>query len=139
MFRTLSQPGKTQAISAGLIVIVGLIIITPLCGALFHCHCDWPWLRFYFACNYFDAHAIHKCPWCASGLAGFVSITTTFILAVLAPLILKPTALSMKAIAIKVIFGLTIFILVATLSGALSAYTQQYPLGIGDFYTDKGT
>lgn len=124
---------KVKVIPAALTILTGLIIITPLCGLLFQCRCDWPWLNFYFECNYFHSEMSHKCPWCNSDLAGLGSIGVAMILAAVAALVFTPTAFATKTATImaKVAFGLTIFILVAVLTGALAAYSQNYPWGIG--------
>jgi len=130
----LSEPYKAGTIAAFLTALIGLVVITPLCGLLFQCHCDWPWLDFYFDCNYFDAEASHKCPWCTSDLAGIGSIGLAFILAMLASLFLKIRNSGAKAIMARLLFGLAIFILISALSGASAAYSQHYPLGVGAFY-----
>lgn len=139
MFHWLAAYDKVAAIVVSLTVLIGAIFITPLCGLLFQCHCDWPWLRFYFDCNYFQPEVTHKCPWCTSDLAGLGSIGMALILAMLASLFSKPDTFATKAIISRVMFGLTIFILIATISGALAAYSQDYPHGIGRLFTNKGT
>ena len=44
------------------VVVFALIAITPLCGLMFDCGCDWPWSGPYHHCNFFDALAKLKCP-----------------------------------------------------------------------------
>ena len=124
---------KVGAIAAFVTLLIGLVIITPLCGLLFQCRCDWPWLNFYFECNYFHSEMHHKCPWCNSDLAGLGSIGVALILAMLTALFLTANSCSTKSatITVKVTYGLTVFILVAVMTGALAAYSQHYPLGIG--------
>ena len=134
----LAERYKTGTIAAFLTVLIGLINVTPLCGLLFQCHCDWPWLDFYFDCNYFDAEASHKCPWCVSDLAGFGSIGLAFILAMLAAVFLKTRNFAAKAITVRLTFGLAIFILISVLSGALAAFSQHYPMGVGASFTTIG-
>ena len=133
MFCILTARDKARTIAACLTILIGLTIVTPLCGLLFQCHCDWPWRNFYFDCNYFHAEAIHKCPWCASDLAGLGSIGLAFILATLASLFLPTRHFAAKTIAIRLTFGLAIFILISALSAILAASSQQYPLGVGRF------
>lgn len=131
-----SERYKVRAIAAFLTLLIGLITITPICGLLFQCNCDWPWLRFYFDCNYFHAEASHKCPWCNSDLAGLGSIGMAFMLAILASLFLTPNASATTAtnITVRVAIGMAVFILVAAMSGALAAYSQHYPFGVGGLY-----
>lgn len=131
----LAERYKAEAIAAFLTVLIGLIIVTPLCGLLFQCHCDWPWLDFYFDCNYFDPEASHKCPWCVSDLAGLGSIGLAFILAMLAVVFLKARNFAAKSITVRLSVGLSILVLVSALSGALAAYSQHYPMGVGAFFT----
>ena len=134
-----SEDYKAKAIAAFLTFLIGLTIITPICGLLFQCHCDWPWSRFYFDCNYFHSEVSHKCPWCNSDLAGFGSIGLAFILATLVSVFLTPNVLvkTVSSAAIRVMFGLAVFILVAAMSGALASYSQQYPFGIGGLYIEQ--
>lgn len=48
----------TPAIGAVTAVVVfALIGVTPLCGFMFDCGCDWPWSGLYHHCNFFDALA----------------------------------------------------------------------------------
>lgn len=46
------------------VVLLGVVIVTPLCGALFGCGCTWPWAGLDHHCNVHDPHAPHHCPWC---------------------------------------------------------------------------
>jgi len=119
-----------------LIFLLGLVVITPLCGLLFQCRCDWPWLSFYFDCNYFHAEMTHKCPWCNSNLAGFGSFVAAFVFATVGVLFIKTRTFTANAAALaaRVTFGLIIFILTAALTGATVAYSQDYPLGIGGLF-----
>ncbi|MGH8552003.1 MAG: hypothetical protein ACRERS_01790 [Methylococcales bacterium] len=41
-----------------------LIAVTPLCGLLFRCGCDWPWFGLMAQCNFFEPRTIHRCPFC---------------------------------------------------------------------------
>ena len=65
----------TPAIGAVTAVVVfALIAVTPLCGFMFDCGCDWPWSGLYHHCNFFDALAKLKCPWCNNVAAGALSM-----------------------------------------------------------------
>lgn len=136
-----SEAYQVRAIAVFITLLAGLIVITPVCGLLFQCNCDWPWLRFYFDCNYFnpEAAARHKCPWCNSDLAALGSIGTAFILAVPASLFStgKASVTPAKAVALKVACGLTVFVAASSLLGTLAAYDQHYPLGVGGLFRDN--
>lgn len=64
--------------AAAVVMIFALIAITPLCGSMFDCGCDWPWHGLHQHCNVFDDHADWKCPWCDSKLAGTLSMLAVF-------------------------------------------------------------
>ncbi|MGY6215577.1 hypothetical protein ACW73L_10495 [Methylolobus aquaticus] len=49
-------------------------LVTPLCGWLFSCGCDWPWHGLAAHCSYFDPTAPHNCPWCEHGLLSTAAI-----------------------------------------------------------------
>ena len=60
---------------AGLLtVVVALILITPLCGALFDCGGTWPWAGLESHCNIYKPQIEQPCPWCASIVAGVLSV-----------------------------------------------------------------
>jgi hypothetical protein len=70
---------QTQNDGPTIVVIAGsALLLTPICGSLFHCGCDWPWRGFAFHCNVFVATATWHCPWCqhavSSGLALGLSV-----------------------------------------------------------------
>lgn len=139
--RPASELCNVRVTAAFLTLLVGLVIVTPICGLLFQCKCDWPWLEFYYHCNYFNADvpASHKCPWCISSWVALGSIGTAFVLAALAALFLSgdEQAMTLKTIAIKVAFGVAVFMLLVSLSAALAARSQHYPLGIGGLFAEK--
>lgn len=73
------MPIGTPSIAAVTAVVVfGLIAITPLCGLMFDCGCDWPWSGLYHHCNFFDALSKLKCPWCNNVAAGALSMLIVF-------------------------------------------------------------
>lgn len=81
----------------------------------------------------------HKCPWCNSDLAALGSIGTAFFLAVPASLFStgKASVTPAKAVALKVVCGLTVFVAASSLLGTLAAYDQHYPLGMGGLFRDN--
>jgi hypothetical protein len=46
------------------------IFITPLCGMLFRCGCDWIWAGAAARCNIYHSEPPF-CPWCSHGTIGF--------------------------------------------------------------------
>jgi hypothetical protein len=62
----------------GVVAVFALIAITPRCGFMFDCGCDWPWNGLHHHCNVFDAHAKLKCPWCDSKVARSLSMLAVF-------------------------------------------------------------
>ena len=124
---------KEKQWSAISILLIIVIIITPLCGLLFQCGCDWPWLGLDSKCNFYNPHAEHQCPWCVSIISAVLSIGIASILGIYAAI----NALSLSnqntinQIAIRTMSGIMMFVLVATVSASLLAFLQDYPLGIG--------
>jgi len=126
-----SRELRYSAIST-LIIIV--IIITPLCGFLFQCGCDWPWTGLDSNCNFYKPQAEHKCPWCASMTIGILSIGGAMIAGLWATTISLPVDTEQKIIKIitlRIVFGIMIFVLLASFIAGLAAFYQGYPLGIG--------
>lgn len=123
---------KATSKTAGLIfVLVSLFVITPLCGYLFSCGCTWPGVGLDENCNYYDMAAKHQCPWCGSMIAGglsvglsifagyFISTKDWFLQQTDAPVFFQ--------IMVRVSSGLGVFILVALITGLVSAKMQGYP------------
>jgi hypothetical protein len=108
-----------------------VIIVTPFCGFLFDCGCNWPWLGLNASCNYYQ-HVIHKCPWCASKVAGLFSVGLSIIageFAATGPLLRTDYRPFQEAV-IRTLFGIMVFLAVAMLSAGLSAQWQNYPFSL---------
>ena len=127
----ISTPG--QRWSAITTLIIAVIILTPLCGFLFQCGCDWPWSGLDSHCNFYKAHAEHRCPWCASMITGVfatgLAITGGVLTATQSRYSLNSGHI-VSDISIRTISGIAIFILLAILSAGMAALLQSYPLGI---------
>jgi hypothetical protein len=125
---------NAQTICGAATLITTLILITPLCGLLFQCGCNWPWLGLDDRCNFYQTAEKHHCPWCASKITGLLSIGLAIIGGVLTtmtvalPLVVNR---SLTEVAVRIALGLTIFVLVALLTGGFAAIGQNYPLGVG--------
>lgn len=124
---------KEKRWSAISILLIIVIIITPLCGLLFQCGCDWPWLGLDERCNFYKLHAENQCPWCVSIITAVLSIGLAGILGIY--IAINSLSLSnqntIKQIGIRTVYGVMIFVLVATVSASLAAFLHDYQLGIG--------
>lgn len=120
---------RNAAVAATL--TLSLIALTPLCGLFFACGCTWPWSGFFFGCNYFDPMAEHRCPWCASGLAGGLSVGLSVTLGVVIcwGRFATPIHCHRWSVFTRIGTGMLVFLCTAILSGWLAAYSQHYPLG----------
>jgi hypothetical protein len=115
--------------SAMITLMVSLIIVTPLCGFLFQCGCDWPWAGLDSRCNFYKSHTEYKCPWCASIVTGVLSTGIAIAAGVWAS-ILSLWFLNwqnpVKEVLIRIIFGLMVFVGVAFLMAMIAEKWQGY-------------
>ena len=115
--------------SAMITLISSLIIVTPLCGFLFQCGCDWPWAGLDSLCNFYKPDVEHKCPWCASIVMGMLSTGLAIVFGVWAsinPLCFLTRQTPVKGVLMRVLFGLMVFLGVAFLMAMLAAQWQVY-------------
>ncbi len=127
---------KKKRWSAAITLIIIAIIVTPLCGFLFQCGCDWPWLGLDSDCNYYQPDAVQQCPWCASMITGvFSTVLAAFMGIYVSTISISLTNLTaIKEIAIRTISGVLVYILLATSIASLAAFSQNYSLGIGSYF-----
>lgn len=126
--------------SALITLLISVIIITPLCGFLFQCGCDWPWRGLDANCNFYKPHEEQHCPWCASMLTGILSTGLAIMGGVytsLSPL-KHPLSLFKKSylrnrIIVRTSAGLSIFFLLAIFTANIAAFWQGYLLGVGRY------
>lgn len=127
---------NVKTVSGPVTFITTVIIVTPLCGLIFQCGCDWPWLGLDDGCNFYNPGAEHQCPWCASMVTGLFSTGLAMISSVLTAMA-PSMALAMyrpeNEVAMRTLAGLTVFVFVAILTAGLAALWQNYPLGIGGY------
>ncbi len=117
-------------------LIISLIAITPLCGYLFQCGCDWTWLGLDRHCNFHQTHAKYSCPWCASLVTGMLATACATSMAVISSTLSIESLARYHlgyAIVARVLLGLIIFIWLALIAAFLAAVWQNYPLGIGEY------
>lgn len=114
--------------AAGIVtLIISLVIVTPLCGFLFQCGCDWPWLGLDSKCNYYQHNIKHQCPWCVSIVIGVLSTGTAIITGVWASTISANILIQQQPIIeiiIRVLFGITLFILVAAMAASFALISK---------------
>ena len=60
-----------QNLCSVMTLVIGLILITPLCGWMFDCGCTWPWAGLDSHCNIYDMSQEDHCPWCVSMVLGY--------------------------------------------------------------------
>jgi hypothetical protein len=122
---------QEKRVSAIITLVSSLIIVTPLCGFLFQCGCDWPWAGLDSLCNFYKLDEEHKCPWCASMITGLLSTGTAIVTGVWAS-ILSLRFLTrqnpVKEVLIRIVFGLMVFVGVAFLMAMVAAKWQGYPI-----------
>jgi len=115
------------------VIVFALIAITPLCGLMFDCGCDWPWNGLHHHCNVFDLDAKLKCPWCDSKVAGTLSMIAVFGLSGAAAWgISASSALATASVRTRftlgVLAGVLAFHLVSLATATLAALAAGYPL-----------
>lgn len=135
----MKQSHMNKLIAAALTCLISLITITPLCGFLFQCGCNWPLLGLDTKCNYYEMHAVHTCPWCTSMITGVMSTGSATLFGVLAAVLMPilPVARSENEIAVRTLLGFSVFVITALLAAIIAAAWQGYPFGIGT-YTFRG-
>jgi hypothetical protein len=124
------MPVGTPAIAAVTAVVVfALIAVTPFCGLMFGRGCDWPWSGLYHHCNFFDALAKLKCPWCNNVAAGVLSMLAVFGASMFAAYRAASITASANArFTIGVLAGAVTFHVVSLATGVLAALATGYPL-----------
>ncbi len=129
--KSISYERKISGITT---LIAALILLTPLCGFLFQCGCDWPWLGLDINCNFYKPHAAHKCPWCVSMSTGILATGLAVIFGTLVTIMpLWAINGAIKQVSLRILLGLSVFFVVGVVAAILAAIVQQYPLGIGQF------
>ncbi len=124
---------KSKLWSAMITLIITLIIVTPLCGFLFQCGCNWPWSGLDAGCNFYKPNSVHRCPWCASMITGILSTGLAIIASMWAAMASLPiiNQQPVNEVAIRTIFGVLVFLLVAIFTAGFASLWQDYPLGVG--------
>ncbi len=117
---------------AAINLLIAAIVITPLCGLLFQCGCNWPWYGLYKFCNYFRPEAVHTCPWCSSLVSGVFSCGLSILTGAWVSISGSPFAPG-KPVISRLLSGLFAFLIMAVITAFIAAYLQDYPEGIGYF------
>jgi len=127
---------KEKQCSAIGILIITVIVLTPLCGFLFQCGCDWPWFGLDSKCNFYKVDVEHQCPWCASIISGVLSAGLAIIGGVWASVAYYGPSTKQYYVTeflMRMVFGGAVFVLVAILMAELAATWQGYPAGVGHY------
>ncbi|MGR8942087.1 MAG: hypothetical protein ACU83P_10910 [Gammaproteobacteria bacterium] len=123
---------EPKTLSAVITLLLAAVVVTPLCGLFFGCGCTWPWSGFVALCNYYQPAAEHRCPWCASLLAGWLSVGLAIASGVSAALFAHFNA--KRAIAgeclARIGLGMVVFTVIAVLGAWLALTGQGYPWGL---------
>jgi hypothetical protein len=112
--------------------IIGLILVTPLCGFLFDCGCTWPWSGLDSGCNFHQQNTVHKCPWCASWITGWLSVGVSIasgVFVAVSPLYIVGDRVKNESL-LRILLGTLTFLCLAILASRLAVELQNYPLGI---------
>ncbi len=138
MEKMILSPEKKWA--ALLTLLISLIIITPLCGLLFQCGCDWPWLGLDSNCNFYKLNEQYPCPWCASMFTGMLSTGLAIaggVFVTLFPIEFSTFSFikscSRNEIVIRILSGLGFFFLIAISTASVATICQKYPFGLGRY------
>jgi len=111
----------------------GALLVTPICGWVFSCGCNWPWAGLAAHCNYFLASAPPPhCPWCVQPVLGLTAIG--FALAAGAFLALRRRPSSERtplAFIDWVLCGTAGFIVTLLAAGLFTALAVDYPSFLG--------
>lgn len=108
---------------------LALLLITPLCGLLFQCGCDWPWAGLDEKCNFHQMHVKQRCPWCVSLSTGIISTGLATLFGVSAAILFNEPQLNLTKpweIGIRILFGIVVFILIAAIAALISGIGQGY-------------
>ena len=124
-----SRQKKTAAVFTGILV---LILVTPIWGFLFDCGCTWPWSGLDSKCNFYKQNTIHKCPWCASWITGWLSVGVSIasgIFVAVSPLPIVGDGVRNERF-IRILLGTITFLCVAIATSWLAVELQNDPFGI---------
>jgi len=114
---------KQKRLSVSIVLVIELITITPLCGYLFQCGCDWPWFGLDENCNIHQPHIKHQCPWCVSMVMGVFSTA----IAIMSGVIVSSASFgrvldqsAVKQVLIRIVVGLTVYVFIAGVMAILA-------------------
>jgi len=109
----------------GLIAAVwalSLGLLYNLCDLLFRCGCTWAWSGGAHRCNVHHPQPPH-CPWCSHGLAAFLWVPATLLLAET----LVMWRMRRRRPLFRLLGGMAAFLLVGGAAGLMSALADGYP------------
>jgi len=127
----------SRALAGIVVALITMLLLTPVCGWLFHCGCSWPWAGLDSGCNFYIEQAPEKCPWCKSLFAGIASAGLS-IAAGIWTAVRLPTGARVPGgslprpgslpgdLLLRIFTGTAVFLLLAVLTGWMSAAWQGY-------------
>jgi len=130
---------KQKRLAAMVVLIIELISITPLCGVLFQCGCDWPWLGLDANCNFHQSNIKQQCPWCVSMVTGVLSTSLAIVAGLFSSrlsIIRLSNQQGNKEILTRVLVGISAFFLMAIITATLAALWQGHPLPMDFLFKD---
>ena len=123
------------------------VLVTPFCGLMFGCGCDWPWKSLAENCNYFTRQFQAYCPWYDNMPAGIISVGLSMAAGLTLPFtenngvirLLHQMALIRDQdrlpdsieIAIRILLGIGCFLFTAAITGWITAIATGYPKFFG--------
>jgi uncharacterized membrane protein len=130
--KRLNAHAEPKTLAGIAVFLLSLVIVTPLCGLLFACGCSWPWSGFVSACNYYHTVAGHRCPWCASQIAGWLSVSLAIAAGVSTALLARFNAkfASAAECLVRISLGIFVFTIIAVFGAWAALKLQGYPLGL---------
>lgn len=96
-----------------------LIVVTPLCGDLFHCGCTWPWSGLTEDCNFFDPGEAHPCPFCLYTAYSIPLLTGIALIALAAAGRMSRRLSLANPVLVDSLYGLVVFILLVAMVAPL--------------------
>jgi len=113
--RRLLTDRRSLAVAGGI-----AFLVTPLCGWLFSCGCDWPWHGLASHCNYFDPAATQPCPWCEHALLSTLAILLATAAGIAVAHRTVPSPERRGSSAVAAVAGLTVALATLLLAGTLT-------------------
>jgi hypothetical protein len=129
MHRDIDPASRRARVTAALLVVVlGAVVVTPLCGALFGCGCTWPWSGLDRHCNVHDPNAPDHCPWCVRpGIAATIFVAAAGAGAIAAFALPRRAGSVLADGTLRALAGLACYVVMSALGAYLAGRAAGYP------------